>query len=84
MGTLLRIAVVVVLAAIGGEFLSPPLSCWIVKFTSPGAGGVGAGAMTVMQPGGGVGVAILSLAETPALTSGEACRARILGGLGLR
>ena len=39
MRTLLRIGIVVILAGIGGEFISPPLSCWVVKFTSPGDDG---------------------------------------------
>ena len=54
-GTLLRIGVVVVLAAMAGEFLSPPFSCWLLHVVSPRDGGGAGSAMVLVQPGGGGG-----------------------------
>ena len=80
-GTLLKIGVVVVLAAAAGEFLSPPFSCWLLHVVSPRDGGGAGSAMVLVQPGGGVGAVMARLSESPSLRSGSACRAALLPGL---
>ncbi len=82
MWTTLRIVVVLIVIVVGGEFISPPLSCWIAKGFGTSEAGV-AGQLTLMQPGGGVGMMLRRLAEPPSQSSGTVCRATLMRGVGL-
>lgn len=80
---LIRLMVFLVVIGVAGEFVSPPLSCWITKgfvgSVDPGR----TGGPTMMQPGMGVGPLLRQLIEPPAETSGSACRARLAHAFGL-
>lgn len=80
--TLLRIVVILLAIGVAGEFVTPPLSCWIAKGFGTADGG-GAGQLTLMQPGGGVGMMLRRLVEPPAQTSGAVCRTTLLRATGL-
>ena len=80
---LIRVVAILLVIAVGGEFVSPPLSCWATKgFASVDVGS--AGQFTLMQPGGGVGTVLRQLIVPPVETSGTVCRARLAQGVGLR
>ncbi|MEO3472091.1 hypothetical protein AAFN86_09515 [Roseomonas sp. CAU 1739] len=79
---LIRIGAVLITIAVVGEFVTPPLSCWVTKgfgSVEPGSGGQ----FTLMQPGGGVGTVLRQLLVPPAQTSGPACRATLARAVGL-
>ena len=79
----IRILAVLLAIAVAGEFVTPPLSCWVTKgfgSVDPGRGGN----FTVMQPGGGVGSVLRQLIEPPVESSGSACRARLAHAVGLQ
>jgi hypothetical protein len=82
--TFLKIGGLLAVVAIGGEFLTPPLSCWLAKGSiGQEAGGPDGGRLLLLQPAGGVGAAIRRLAEPPPNLPGAACRAALLRLVGL-
>lgn len=79
---LIRLMVLLLAIGVGGEFITPPLSCWATKaFGSVDPGRTGG--PTMIQPGMGVGAVLRQLIEPPLETSGSACRARLAHAFGL-
>lgn len=79
---LIRLMVLLLAIGVGGEFITPPLSCWATKaFGSVDPSR--SGGPTTIQPGMGVGAILRQLIEPPLETSGSACRARLAHAFGL-
>jgi hypothetical protein len=81
----LKISGLLAIVATGGEFLTPPLSCWLAKGVLPGEAASTGGAGTLLvQPSLGVVGVLRRLAEPPPNLPGATCRAALLRQVGIR
>ena len=78
-GQILKVVAVVGVLAVAGEFLSPPLSCWVANgLVQRDAGGGDMAQLTLFSPGGGVGMMLRRFAERPPDQPGSACRGALM------